>query len=227
MQGFEVNLFPPSKAFALPGFTAHISETVFTTWGILAAVLALALVFRFVFVPRFKDQPKGPQRILEAIIESLDKYVNSKLHGMSEVFGAYIFSLTLMLIASAFVELLDLRAPTSDVTMTLGLAVITFFLVNFYGFKRQGLRKRLKSFRNPFLVLSDLISPVSMACRLFGNMFGGMIIIELLYTAMGKFAIALPGVAGLYFNLFHPLIQAFIFITLTLSNIAEAAETEN
>jgi F-type H+-transporting ATPase subunit a len=65
-----------------------------------------------------------------------------------------------------------------------------------------------------------------MACRLFGNMFAGMIIIDLLYFAMKKFAVVLPGVAGLYFNLFHPLIQAFIFITLTLSYIAEAAETE-
>ena len=226
MQDFAVELFPASKEIALPGFTIHISSTVFTTWGILAVVLLLALVFRFVLVPRLKDRPKGPQQLLEAAVETLDKYVGSKLHGTGEAFGAYIFSLALLLIASAFVELLGLRGPTTDITMTFALGLITFFLVNWFGFRRRGFVGRLKAFRNPFLVLSDLVAPISMACRLFGNMFGGMIIIELLYHAMGHFAVALPSVAGLYFNLFHPLIQAFIFITLTLSYIAEASEVE-
>jgi len=226
MQGFAVELFPASKEIELLGRVFHVSATVFTTWGILAAVLALGLVFRLCLVPHFRENPKGLQRALEAAIESLDKYVGGKLHGMGEAFGAYIFSLALLLVASAFVELFGLRAPTSDFTMTLGLAAISLFLVNLYGFKRRGLRGRLKGFKNPFLLLSDFITPVSMACRLFGNMFGGMIIIDLLYLAMGKFAVALPSVVGLYFNVFHPLIQAFIFITLTLSSIAEASEEE-
>ena len=224
MQGFEVELFPEPKEIALLGHVLHISPTVFTTWGILAVVLVLALVFRLVLAPRLKENPRGLQRALEAAVEGLDNYVGSKLHGMSESFGAYIFSLGLLLIASAFTELLGVRAPTTDITMTLALGLMTFFLVNFYGFKRRGFLGRLKSLSNPFLVLSDLVSPVSMACRLFGNMFAGMIIVDLIYLAMGKFAVALPSVVGLYFNLFHPLIQAFIFITLTLSFIAEAAE---
>ena len=224
MQGFAVELFPESKEVTLLGHVFHISSTVFVGWGIVAAILVLALAFRLFMVPRFRDNPKGLQRLLEAAVESLDKYVGGKLHGMGEAFGAYIFSLALLLVASAFVELLGVRAPATDITMTFGLALITFFLVNYYGFKRRGFRGRLKSLRNPFLALSDIVAPVSMACRLFGNMFGGMIIIDLLYFAMKKFAVVLPSVAGLYFNLFHPLIQAFIFITLTLSYIAEASE---
>ncbi|MCL1952258.1 MAG: F0F1 ATP synthase subunit A [Oscillospiraceae bacterium] len=227
MKEFPVELFPEPVEIALFGHAFRVSQTVLTTWGILAAVLALALVYRFALAPRLKDNPKGPQQALEAAVEGLDSYVGSKLHGMGDSFGAYIFSLALLLVASAFVELLDIRAPTTDITMTLALGLITFFLVNYYGFKRRGLRGRMKAFRNPFLVLSDMVAPISMACRLFGNMFGGMIIIELLYYAMGNFAVALPSVAGLYFNVFHPLIQAFIFITLTLSYIAEASETEN
>jgi len=225
MQGFAVDLFPEPKEIALLGRVFPISTTVLTTWGILAVVLALALVFRLALVPRLKDNPRGLQRALEAAVDGLDSYVGSKLHGTGEAFGAYILSLALMLISSAFVELLGLRPPTSDFTMTLGLAALSLFLVNLYGFRRRGFLGRLKGFRNPFLLLSDFISPVSMACRLFGNMFGGMIIIDLLYFAMGKFAVALPSVVGIYFNVFHPLIQAFIFITLTLSNIAEASET--
>ena len=66
--------------------------------------------------------------------------------------------------------------------------------------------------------------PVSLACRLFGNMLGGLIVMDLLYFAMGNYAVALPSVVGLYFNVFHPLIQAFIFVTLTLTFIGEAVE---
>jgi len=226
MRGFAVELFPEATEIALPGHALRISSTVLTTWGILAGILALALVFRFVCVPRLKENPRGLQRALEAAVESLDRYTGSKLHGTGEAFGAYIFSLALMLVASAFVELLGLRAPTSDFTMTLGLAAVSLFLVNLYGFKRRGFFGRLKGFRNPFLLLSDFISPISMACRLFGNMFGGMIIIDLLYYALGRAAVGIPSVAGLYFNLFHPLIQAFIFITLTLSYVEEATATE-
>jgi len=224
MQGFDVELFPEPEEIALFGHFFHVSSTVLTTWGIISVILVLALVFRLCLVPRFKENPRGLQRALEAAVEGLDKYVGSKLHGTGEAFGAYIFSLALLLISCAFVELLGLRPPTSDFTMTLGLATLSLVLVNIYGFKRRGFRGRLKSFRNPFLLLSDFITPVSMACRLFGNMFAGMVIIDLLYFAMGKFAVALPSVVGVYFNVFHPLIQAFIFITLTLSNIAEASE---
>ncbi len=47
---------------------------------------------------------------------------------------------------------------------------------------------------------------------------------DLLYSALGDYAVGIPSLAGLYFNVFHPLIQTFIFITLTLTFINEAIE---
>ena len=55
-------------------------------------------------------------------------------------------------------------------------------------------------------------------------MLGGMIVMDLLYMALGNAAIGFPSVLGLYFNVFHPLIQTYIFITLTLTFIGEAVE---
>ena len=78
----------------------------------------------------------------------------------------------------------------------------------------------------PIRVISDCAVPVSMACRLFGNMLGGMIVMDLIYKSLGNGAIGIPSVVGLYFNVFHPLIQAFIFITLTLTFINEATEEQ-
>jgi F-type H+-transporting ATPase subunit a len=240
-------------------FGLSISHTVLVTWGIIAAVLAFALVFRFFIVPRMAENPHGVQLLLETAVENLDRYVGTKLHGMSLSFGAYMFSTATLLVASALAELLGFHAPTADITMTLALALITFFLINYYGFQKKGLLGRIRSLAGianvksppgaplgerlqarlknvaqpstigfPFRVISDLVVPLSLTCRLFGNMFGGMIIIDLIYYALGSKAIGFPSIAGLYFNVFHPLIQAFIFITLTLSYIEEAtAEAEH
>ena len=219
---FHVDIFPPRTSV----FGFSISNTVLVTWGILAVILLLALAFRLFVVPRMKDRPRGIQLVLETAIETLDTYIGTKLHGMSLSFGAYIFGLALLLVSSALAELLGLHAPTADITMTLAISLITFFLMNYYGFKRKGLWGRIKRFRNPFNLISDLVVPLSLSCRLFGNMFGGMIIIDLLYYALKRYAVGIPSIAGLYFNVFHPLIQAFIFITLTLSYIEEATASE-
>jgi F-type H+-transporting ATPase subunit a len=52
----------------------------------------------------------------------------------------------------------------------------------------------------------------------------GLVVMDLLYSALGDYAVGIPSLAGLYFNVFHPLIQIFIFITLTLTFINEAIE---
>ena len=60
-----------------------------------------------------------------------------------------------------------------------------------------------------------------------GPVFGilaGMIVMELIYGALQYFAIAIPAALSLYFNFFDSAIQAYIFITLTLSYVSEAIE---
>ncbi len=83
---------------------------------------------------------------------------------------------------------------------------------------------RPKAIIAPFKLLSDLAVPISLACRLFGNMLGGLVVVELIYFALGAFSVGIPAVLGLYFNAFHPLIQFFIFINLSLTFIGEAVE---
>jgi len=110
------------------------------------------------------------------------------------------------------------------------MSLITFFLINYYGIKKKKLSGRLVSLTKPtplvtpFKIISDIATPVSLACRLFGNMLGGMIVMDLLKSSLGGYAVGIPAVAGLYFNLFHPLIQTYIFVILSLTFINEAAE---
>lgn len=213
-------------------FGISISRTVVVTWILMAALIAAALLIRIFAVRKFSDKPTGLQNVLELCVEWLERYTGSQAPeaGTGSSFGAYIFTVAVFMIGSAVVELFGERAPTADLTMTFALALITFFLLNYYGIKKKGLGGRLKSLASPtpvifpIRVICDVAIPVSLACRLFGNMLGGMIVMDLLYMALGNAAVGIPSVAGLYFNVFHPLIQAFIFITLTLSYINETTE---
>ena len=207
-----------------------LSMTVLVSWGIMLIILILCLLIRFCVVPKMTDVPHGIQTVLEIAVGEVTKYTNSTAGELGDTLPAYIFSLALFMLGAAAAELFGLRAPTADITMTLSMGLVTFFLMNWYGVKLKGVKGRILGIGGgspvvvPFKAVSDIAVPVSLACRLFGNMLAGMIVMELLYYALGNFSFGMPSVVGLYFNLFHPCIQIFIFVTLSLTFIREAAE---
>ncbi len=223
---FNVEISPPATNV----FGLMISNTILVTWAVMLVVLCVALAIRLKVIPHMKQVPTGIQNVLEIMVEQIDKYASAQAHGLGQNLSAYLFAIAVLLVGCASVELMGVRAPTSDITFTFALALITFVLINYYGVKRKGPIGRVKALnaQGPIVmvlrVISDCAIPVSMACRLFGNMLGGMIVMDLLYSALGSGAVGIPSVLGLYFNVFHPLIQAFIFITLTLTFINEAIE---
>lgn len=223
---FTVSLFAPEVN--LGGF--RVSTTIVYCWIVMAALILAALAVRIFVIPKMTQVPGKAQNVIETMIEYVQSYTESKTGKIGDVLPAYLFSLALLMVGCSCVELFGGRAPTADITFTFGMALITFFLINYYGIKKKGVGGRIKSLAQPTAVvfpmkiISDIAVPVSMACRLFGNMLGGMIVMELLYMALGNAAIIIPSVLGLYFNVFHPLIQAYIFITLTLTFISEAVE---
>ena len=207
-----------------------LSSTVVVTWAVMAVLLVLAVLIRLLVVPRMTDKPHGVQNVLEICVEAICQYTNTNVGDLGDNLPAYLFTVALFMVGCAAVELLGIRAPTADITMTFALALITFVLINYYGVRRKGVGGRIRSMSQPtpvvlpIKIVSDCAVPVSLACRLFGNMLGGMIVMDLLYSALGNAAIGIPSVVGLYFNVFHPLIQTYIFITLTLTFIREATE---
>lgn len=209
-----------------------LSTTVIFTWAVMAALIILALLLRLLVIPKMTEIPHGVQNVLELAVETICNFTKTSvthLHNAGNL-PAYLFTVALFMVGCAMVELFGVRAPTADITMTFTLALITFFLINFYGIKQKGFGGRLASMAKPtpvifpIKVVTDIAIPVSLACRLFGNMLGGMIVMDLLYMALGNAAVGIPSILGLYFNVFHPLIQAYIFITLTLTFISEAVE---
>lgn len=225
-EGLHVTIMAPRMNF----LGMDISTSVFYSWIVIAVLLVAALIIRIFVIPKFTEHPRGIQAVLEVMVSSAADYTKSTLHHASEGLSAYIFSLGLLMVGAAMVELFGQRPPTADLSMTFSMALCTFFIINIFGIRKKGVSGRIKSLAEPtpillpIRVIVDCAIPISMACRLFGNMLGGLIIMHLVYMALGAFSIGVPAVMGLYFNMFHPLIQAFIFITLTLSFTAEATE---
>lgn len=212
-------------------FGISVAQTTLLSYFITLIVLVLALIFRIFVFPRFKEEPGTFQILMESAVDEVQNFVNGATHGgLGDVLPSYMMAVAIFMVGSAMTELFGLRAPTSDLLTTFSMAMITFFLINYYGIKMKGLGGRIKSFANPtpvvfpFKIISDVATPVSLACRLFGNMMGGMIVLELLKSSLGTYGAGIPAVAGLYFNLFHPLIQTYIFIILSLTFINEAVE---
>ena len=229
----EFSMFGDRSSVEL--FGLKLGETTIYTMIIVLIVTILCLIFRFLVFPKFKDKPEGFQNVIELCVETVEKFcidATGKKAGKS--LAPYMFALAIYLVLSASFELFGLRAPTSDLVVTFSMGLITFILLNFFGFKKLGIGGRFKAMGGPMVamrpimipmkIVSDIAIPISLACRLFGNMLGGMIVMELLKGALGGYAAGIPGIAGLYFNLFHPLIQAYIFITLSLTFIDEAME---
>ncbi len=227
--GMNVEFSMFSDRVSVFGFS--MAKTSLTMWVITAIVLVLCLIFRFFVFPKFDpDKPKGFQNIMELAVEAMDNFTKNSIGDYSGELSPYMFSLAVFMVMCAASELIGLRPPTSDLIVTLAMGLITFALINIYGIRKKGFGGRVKSLAKPnpvifpMKVISDIAVPISLACRLFGNMIGGMIVMDLIKSVLGGYASGIPAVLGLYFNLFHPLIQTYIFIILSLTFINEAIE---
>ena len=110
---------------------------------------------------------------------------------------------------------------------TIGLALTSIFLIEYAGFHKKGLKGFLKSFAEPapimlpINILEVVIRPTSLCMRLFGNVLGSYVIMELLKIVV---PIVVPAAFCLYFDIFDGLLQAYVFVFLTSLYIKEAIE---
>lgn len=126
--------------------------------------------------------------------------------------------------------LMNLQAPTSVLSVTTGFALIVFCTVHFAGFKENklGYFKHLISplvIMLPFSILDEILHPLTLALRLYGNIHGEETVIEQLMTMnvfVNGWAPAIMEILGMLFG----LIQALVFSLLAAIYISEAAEHE-
>ena len=228
MENFTVEVSP--ETFML--FVLRISQSQVTLFIVTLLLTAFGLVFKYCLFPKFTERPGKFQNVIELLVEAANKMSDGNLHGKCQGLYAYSFSLMTVLGVSFLMELLGFRIPATDFNFTFAIAVMSLCVIMYYGVKYNGAWGYVKSFGKPlgimwpFRVLSELLIPVSLSCRMFGNLFASMVIMDIVYAAMSYFAVGIPAVLAIYFNLFDVAIQVYIFVTLTQIFTGEALEEE-
>lgn len=144
----------------------------------------------------------------------------------------FLSSLFIFIIASNYSGLIPsvgvlpfLKAPTSSLSTTLALGIVSFVGIQFYGIKEHRGRYFLRfvkpiAFIMPLLLLDEIIKPASLALRLFGNIFGEESVTEQLYHILPVG----PPIIMMALSLLFCAIQAVVFTMLTSIYLDEAVE---
>ncbi|MBN4050675.1 MAG: ATP synthase F0 subunit A [Alkaliphilus sp.] len=231
--------FGPKIMFEIPIFGGiPITETIINMW----IVMALLVGFAIFATKRLDKLPKGIQNYVEVIVDAMNKLTIQTMGEDKKSFAPYMGSLFLFLLLANLWGLIGLRPPTADLNTTLALAMMTFFMIHFFGAKSKGVLGYAKGFFEPFIlmfplnVMGELSTPISLGFRLFGNMVGGLIIMSLLYAGLGGVSAAIgleffpvlqagiPFVFHMYFDLFAGVLQTFIFVMLTMVFVSIAMD---
>ena len=201
-----------------------IYKSVVVTWIILAVVIVLVLILtRDLKVHNISKR----QAAIESAVMWLRDAVGSMLGEEAIGYRDYIVTVLVFIALSNMVGLFGFTPPTMDLNVTLALSVMSIFLVEAAGIITKGTKGWLKSFAQPMAaiafmnVLELLIRPLSLCMRLFGNILGATVIMEL---AKSVLPVIFPAALSLYFDLFDGAIQAYVFCFLTSLYIKEAVE---
>jgi len=217
--------------FKIGDTTVYFDETLRTTW-IVMGILVLFAIFVRLKLSGFKSIPSGFQNVIESLVEVMSNFVKSTMGADAEVFGGIFFSIFAFILCCNYSGLLGLRPPTADLATTGALALLIFFMIHFFGFRKQK-KKHIKSFFEPYPIffpinlVGELSKPISLGFRLFGNILGGVIILGLVYEMFPLvMRFVLPNILHAYFDVFAGALQSFIFTILSMTFIQQKMAAE-
>ncbi len=178
-------------------------------------------------------KPKGAQNILEMVWEFIRGLVNENMDPKkgAALLGIVVTYLIFILFSNLIGLVPTLSSPTADYNTTLGLALCTFAIIYIFGIRYKGLGY-FKHYIKPFVfflpinIIEDFAKPITLTFRLYGNIYGGEVLIAVLLGLLGGWAHVFGGfiasVVWLAFSIFVGCIQAFIFTMLSIAYVGQA-----
>lgn len=213
----------------IAGIEIRITETIVNTWFIMLVLIAIAVITR-IRLRKFQVIPKGFQNVIEAVIETFDRFSSNTLGEKLSYISPWFFTVFIFILSSSVFSVFGLRAPTADWATTFALAFASFIIMLFMGFRHQK-GKYLKSFFEPHFMffplnlVGELAKPVSLSFRLFGNMLSGTIILTLYYALTPVFVqFGIPSLLHGIFDIVFGALQTYIFVIISLMYVKGAAE---
>lgn len=213
-------------AFTVPIFGGiPIPSSVAVTWGIMAVIV----LFCIIFVRGFKLMPGRMQTAIEMFVGWIYDFFTGILGEKGKKYIPYLGTVMIYIGCANIAGLFGLTPPTKDLNVTAGLAIMSIVLVEAAGIRAKGTRGWLRGFKQPmavmvpFNILEIIIKPLSLCMRLFGNVLGAFVIMELI-KAVVPAVVPLP--FSFYFDIFDGLLQAYVFVFLTSLYIGEAMDED-
>ncbi|MDD6679376.1 MAG: F0F1 ATP synthase subunit A [Firmicutes bacterium] len=179
--------------------TVHITQTLVVSWLVMLILSALCI---WLGSGLKVTNISRKQAVAEMAVTSLIKFVHGN---MGEGFDRYIplvGTIFATSVVSNLISLLGIWSPTADLMTELGWALVVFILITYHKIKSSGIGGYLKGFLDPIFimapinVMSELFTPISMACRHFGNILSGTVISALIYGALTAASYGLLGLLG-------------------------------
>ena len=210
-------------AFTIPLFGGiKISESVAVTWIIMAVVVLLCVIFvRNLSV----ENPGKAQLLLESAIGKGVDFFEDVMGKENRRYIPYLITVLIYIGIANIIGLFGFKPPTKDLNVTIALAVMC--LIEYSGIHKNGLKHWVKHFAKPvpfvapIMVLEIVIRPLSLCMRLFGNVLGAFVIMELL-KIVAPAIIPIP--FSFYFDIFDGFLQAYVFVFLTALFMNEEQE---
>jgi len=237
--------------FRLPGIPDHVTYT----W----VAMAILVIAAFVASRNVALVPRGLQNFFEVVLEQFQQMIDDVIGPEGRRFLPLIATLGLFILVGNLMGLVPgMNGPTTNLNTTAACALVVFFSYHYIGVRKQGALTYLQHFMGPvplalkplmfvIEIISHLARPLSLTLRLFGNMFGGHILLAIIFFLMGldgligwalsgnPLGAVVGGIGGLVMVVFtvgflYPLkilvsfLQAFIFVMLTMLYISGAIE---
>lgn len=201
-----------------------VSEGIVVSWIVIAVLVLLS----FILTRNLKvDHISKRQAAIEFAVTKLESIVSGMIGEKGLPYVPYLVSVLLFIGLSNIIGIFGFKPPTKELNVTLCLALFSIVLVQIAGIRERGVVGWLKHFTQPvgivtpFNILDLFTRPLSLCMRLFGNVLGAFVIMELIEAVVPA---VIPMVFSLYFDFFDGILQAYVFVFLTSIYIKEAVE---
>jgi F-type H+-transporting ATPase subunit a len=208
----------------------------------LAILITLAVGFGIVY--RLSHGVPGKlQLVLEFLLNYIRQQVEQAMGPTAPFVIPLAATIALYILIANWIEFFPLPEPylipaNSDINQTVAMALVVFVWTNAYSLRVLGLKGFLRRFtkpfdaswviRGPFILINiveELAKPLSLALRLFGNIFAGVVMIFVITLLLPVYLAWVPLVVWKFFDVFIiGTIQAFIFMLLTIIYFGMARE---
>jgi F-type H+-transporting ATPase subunit a len=221
----------------------------------VSILLGLLFILPFYFVAKKArvENPGKFQNFVEMAVDQVNGMVKETFHHVNPMIGPIAITIFIWVFLMNFMDLIPVDlvplvlswfgvghfklVPTADLNMTFALSITVFMLIIYYNIKAKGVKKlSIEVLSRPFgwylfpinimfRVIEEVAKPLSLALRLYGNLFAGELVFILIAALVPAYLQWFPGGVWAIFHILIITIQAFIFMMLTVVYLAMAHET--